>query len=76
MSEKNRVKTSEKVGFLTFSASTNIVFNFKDIYYLFFLTDILEIPMAMAGIMTTIGIVWDAVNDPLIALYTANHKFN
>ena len=75
MSEKNRVKTSEKVGFLTFSASTNIVFNFKDIYYLFFLTDILEIPMAMAGIMTTIGIVWDAINDPLIALYTANHKF-
>lgn len=75
MSENNRVKTSEKVGFLTFSASTNIVFNFKDIYYLFFLTDILEIPMAMAGIMTTIGIVWDAINDPLIALYTANHKF-
>lgn len=76
MSEReNRVKTSEKVGFLTFSASTNIVFNFKDIYYLFFLTDILEIPMAMAGIMTTIGIVWDAINDPLIALYTANHKF-
>lgn len=76
MSEKNnRVKTSEKVGFLTFSASTNIVFNFKDIYYLFFLTDILEIPMAMAGIMTTIGIIWDAINDPLIALYTANHKF-
>ena len=73
--ENNRVKTSEKVGFLTFSASTNIVFNFKDIYYLFFLTDILEIPMAMAGIMTTIGIIWDAVNDPLIALYTANHKF-
>ena len=73
MSEK--VKTSEKVGFLTFSASTNIVFNFKDIYYLFFLTDVLEIPMAMAGIMTTIGIVWDAINDPLIALYTANHKF-
>ena len=75
MSEKNKVTKSEKWGFLTFSASTNIVFNFKDIYYLFFLTDILEIPMAMAGIMTTIGIVWDAVNDPLIALYTANHRF-
>ena len=75
MSENNRVKISEKVGFLTFSASTNIVFNFKDIYYLFFLTDILEIPMAIAGIMTTIGIVWDAINDPLIALYTANHRF-
>ena len=76
MSErKERVKLSEKLGFLTFSASTNIIFNFKDIYYLFFLTDVLEIPMGMAGIMTTIGIVWDAINDPLIALYTANHKF-
>ena len=75
MSIKERVKTSEKLGFLTFSASTNIIFNFKDIYYLFFLTDVLEIPMAIAGIMTTIGIVWDAINDPLIALYTANHRF-
>ena len=76
MSEvKERVKTSEKIGFLTFSASTNIVFNFKDIYYLFFLTDVLEIPMKIAGIMTTIGIIWDAINDPLIALYTANHRF-
>ena len=71
----NKVKLSEKLGFLTFSASTNIIFNFKDIYYLFFLTDVLEIPMYISGIMTTIGIVWDAVNDPLIALYTANHKF-
>lgn len=75
MSEKNKVKLSEKLGFFTFSASTNIIFNFKDIYYLFFLTDVLEIPMSIAGVMTTIGIIWDAINDPLIALYTANHTF-
>ena len=75
MSEKFKVKISEKIGYLTFSASTNIIFNFKDIYYLFFLTDVLEIPMSIAGIMTTVGIVWDAINDPLIALYTANHTF-
>ena len=75
MKNNGKVKLSEKLGYLTFSTSTNIIFNFKDIYYLFFLTDVLEIPMALAGLMTTIGIVWDAINDPLIALYTANHKF-
>ena len=76
MSEKeSKVTLKEKLGFLAFSTSTNYVFNFKDIYYLFFLTDVLEIPMKIAGIMTTLGIVWDAVNDPLIALYTANHRF-
>ena len=39
--EKNNKKTVgllEKLGFMSFSTSTNIVFNFKSTYYKFFLT--------------------------------------
>ena len=73
--DKKVVGLGEKLGFMTFSTSTNIVFNFKNLYYLIFLTNVLKIPVGTAGIMLTLGTIWDAINDPLIALYTANHKF-
>lgn len=65
----------EKLGFMTFSMSTNIVFNFKSLYYLLFLTNVLEIPVLTASFILTLGTIWDAVNDPLIGLWTANHTF-
>ncbi|MCQ2427322.1 MAG: MFS transporter [Clostridia bacterium] len=65
----------EKTGFLGFSCSTNIAYNFKSLYYLTFLTMVLHIPVLTATVMLTIGTVWDAVNDPLIALFCANHSF-
>lgn len=65
----------ERAGFLWFSTSTNIVFNFKSLYYLYFLTNVLNIPIGVAGTILTIGTVWDAVNDPLIGLFAVNHTF-
>jgi len=69
------VTALEKTGFLGFSCSTNIAYNFKSLYYLTFLTMVLHIPVLTATIMLTIGTIWDAVNDPLIALFCANHSF-
>ena len=69
------ITTAEKWGFLTFSAASNIVFNFKSIYYLIFLTNVLKIPVLTAGTILTLGTIWDALNDPLIGLWAANHKF-
>ena len=73
--KKSMITLAEKLGFMTFSTSTNIVFNFKSLYYLIFLTNVLKIPVLTAGTILTLGTVWDAVNDPLIGLYTANHRF-
>ena len=72
---QEKVKFSEKLGFLFFSAATNIVYNFKSMYYLTFLTMILQIDVGVAGAMVAIGTIWDAVNDPIIAVFCANHKF-
>ena len=57
---------AEKLGFCTFSTASNVVFNFKDLFYLFFLTNVMGLKIAHAGIITAIGIFWDAINDPLV----------
>lgn len=77
--EKNeltpKVKLSEKFGFLTFSTAINISFNMRSTYYMLFLTNILELSASEAGTIFAIGTAWDAINDPLIGLFTANRKF-
>ena len=65
----------EKLGFCTFSTASNVVFNFKDLFYLFFLTNVMGIQIAHAGIITAIGILWDAINDPMVGYWAVNHQF-
>lgn len=69
------LRFGEKLGFLTFSTASNVVYQFKSIYYLFFLTNVLKIDVLVAGTILTIGTIWDAVNDPLIGFWSVNHKF-
>ncbi len=69
------IGTLEKVGFGTFSAASNVIFYFKDLFYLFFLTNVLGISIAHAGMITALGILWDAVNDPLVGFFAVNHRF-
>ena len=70
--KENKVGIREKLGFMSFSASTNIVFNFKSTYYKYFLTSILLIDPIAASNMALIGTVWDIVNDPLIGVWANN----
>ena len=70
-----RTKFPEKLGFCTFSTASNVVYQFKSIYYLFFLTNVLKIDVLIAGTILAIGTIWDAVNDPLIGFWAVNHKF-
>lgn len=70
-----RIGIPEKLGFCTFSTASNVVYQFKSIYYLFFLTNVLKLDVLIAGTILTIGTVWDAVNDPLIGFWAVNHKF-
>ena len=80
MSNKNRTEIApigfaEKLGFCTFSTASNVVFNFKDLFYLFFLTNVMGLKIQHAGIITAVGILWDAVNDPLVGYWAVNHRF-
>ena len=69
------IRLGEKIGFGTFSAASNLIFYFKDLFYLFFLTNVLGIKMADAGLIITLGIIWDAINDPLVGFLAVNHRF-
>lgn len=73
--ETPRVGLLEKLGFGTFSTASNVVFNFKDLFYLFFLTNVMGIRIEHAGIITAVGIVWDAINDPMVGYWAVNHQF-
>ena len=70
------LKKTEKAGYLVMAMTINIAFSFKNVYYLLFLTNVLCIPVGIAGILLVLGTVWDAVNDPLIGLWVANHRFS
>ena len=73
--DKGVVKLPEKLGYMAYSTSANIVFNFKSLYYLIFLTNVLQIPVLTAGTMMTLGTIWDVTNDPIIGVFTGNVKF-
>ena len=80
MSSKKHTETApigfaEKLGFCTFSTASNVVFNFKDLFYLFFLTNVMGLQIKHAGMITAVGILWDAINDPLVGYWAVNHRF-
>ena len=72
---KGTIGLAEKLGFMSFSASTNIVFNFKSTFYKYFLTSVLLIDPIAVSNMALIGTVWDIVNDPLIGVWANNVHF-
>lgn len=71
-----KLKFMEKLGFGSFSMGSNIVYQFKSIYYLFFLTNVLKVNVLVAGTILALGTVWDAINDPLVGFYAINHRFH
>lgn len=73
--KKSVVGLAEKLGFMGFSTSTNIVFNFKSTYYKYFLTSVLLIDPIAASNMALIGTIWDVVNDPLLGVWANNIHF-
>ncbi|GHU90409.1 MFS transporter [Clostridia bacterium] len=75
MREIPKIKIGEKLGFGAFSCSSNIVYIFKNMYYLFFLTNVLRINIFWAGVVLTVGMIWDAVNDPIMGFWSVNHRF-
>ena len=77
MSEKikSKITTAEKLGFAIFSTAMNVIYNMRSLYYMMFLTNILELSADEAGTIVAIGVAWDAINDPLIGLFCNNRRF-
>ena len=72
---KSKITTAEKLGFAIFSTAMNIIYNMRSLYYMMFLTNILELNASEAGTIVALGVAWDAINDPLIGLFCNNRRF-
>ena len=75
--KKERLKTSirlpEKLGYAGISVVDNLRTSFKGTFMLFFGTNVLGIRPGLMGIISSIMVIWDAINDPLMAYYADNH---
>lgn len=40
------------------------------LYYMKFLTDVINLPLEWAGLVTTVAVVWDAITDPIMGILT------
>ena len=40
------------------------------LYYMKFLTDVVNLPLGWAGLVTTLAVVWDAITDPIMGVIT------
>ena len=46
----------------------SLVGSFVEIFALFYLTDILNVPPALAGLILLISLIWDGITDPLMGI--------
>ena len=73
--KNEKIRIPEKLGYTFSGIADNIRTSYTSSLLMFFMTNVLGIAPGLAGTLTSITIVWDAVNDPLIANYADNHPF-
>ena len=65
----------EKLGYGLTGFGHSVWMTFLSTYILFFYTDVAHISPAVAGVIISVATIWDAVNDPLIAVWADNRTF-
>ena len=66
----NKVKYSFGVGAIGKDAIVNLV----GVYLMFYITDVLHLSPAFAGVLLFVARVWDAINDPMMGMIVDNTK--
>lgn len=68
----NKLPLHVKLGYAIGQMADSVAYNFFYVFYLFFLTNVANIPPAQAGTIVLIAVVWDAVADPLVGQFSDN----
>lgn len=66
---KSALTKKRKFGYCTGIATESILYNMYYTYYLIFLTDVAHMSAGLAGTVSLISVIWDAVTDPIIGHY-------
>ena len=72
---EKKIGIAEKLGYTLIGIADNIRTSFTGTLLMFFCTNVLLISPGLAGTLTSVTVVWDAINDLLIANYADNHPF-
>lgn len=62
-------KGARRLGYCSGIITESLVYNMFYTYYLVFLTDIVGMKPVLAGTISLISVLWDAVTDPIIGYY-------
>ena len=63
-----------KFGYGASDGAQSAIWILYSLYFLYFLTDIVKLDPAIAGSILLIGTIWDAINDPLVGIWSDNTR--
>ena len=63
---KSQLTKAKKLGYCSGISAESILYNMYYTYYLSFLTDVAHMSPSLAGTVSLISVIWDAVTDPII----------
>lgn len=66
---QNAFTKSKKIGYCSGILTESFLYNMFYTYYLVFLTDVIKMDPILAGTVSFISIIWDAVTDPIIGSF-------
>ena len=72
--KKPRLPIGIKVGYGAAEGANSITFTLFYTFAMFFLTDVAKLSPAFAGTIFAVGILWDAVTDPLVGIWSDGLK--
>lgn len=71
---KLKLSMGTKIGFGVASIADATAYDFIASFFLFFLTDVAGITPAFAGTIIFIAVLWDAITDPIIGMWSDHSK--
>ncbi len=72
--DSKKLSLGTKIGYSVGQATDSLGFNIFYFFFLFFLTDFAGIPPAIAGTISLVAIMWDAISDPIVGYLSDNCK--
>lgn len=66
---KSTLNKKQKLGYCSGIITESLLYNMFYTYYLVFLTDVIKMDPLLAGTVSFISIIWDAVTDPIIGSF-------
>ncbi|MEM5947376.1 MFS transporter [Spirochaetia bacterium 38H-sp] len=64
--EEKKLSRKLKLGYGVGDLGGNLFFTMMGFYLLYYLTDIVKLPAALAGTVLFVGKAWDAISDPIV----------